>query len=70
MEKCNEIATKILKNSGMAIASAMRSINANYKSGVNGYDVEIEEFGKCFGTEDFKTGTQAFLNKEKANFRK
>lgn len=70
MEKCTEIATKILKNSGMAIASAMRSINANYNSGVNGYDVEIEEFGKCFGTEDFKTGTQAFLNKEKANFRK
>jgi len=36
--------------------------------GVNGYDVEISEFGKCFETADFKEGTTAFLEKRKANF--
>jgi enoyl-CoA hydratase len=36
---------------------------------VNGYDVEIEEFGKCFGTKDFNEGTTAFVEKRKANFR-
>ncbi len=67
--KAEEIAGKILNNSGTAIASAIRSINANYQDGVNGYDVEIEEFGKCFGTADFKEGTAAFLEKRKPNFR-
>lgn len=64
-----KIASKILANSPNAIAAAMRSINANYKDGVNGYKVEIEEFGKCFGTPEFKEGTGAFLEKRKANFR-
>ena len=67
--KAEEIATKILNNSPSAIASAIRSVNANFNDGVNGYDVEIEEFGKCFGTPDFIEGTTAFLEKRKPNFR-
>lgn len=68
LDKAEEIATKILGNSASAIASAIRSINANYQDGVNGFHVEIEEFGKCFGTKDFKEGTTAFLEKRKAIF--
>lgn len=64
-----KIASKILTNSPNAISAAMRSINANYKDGVNGYQIEIEEFGNCFGTPEFKEGTGAFLEKRKANFR-
>ena len=69
MAKAEEIASKILNNSGTAIASAIRAINANFEDGVNGFEVEIEEFGKCFGTKDFVEGTTAFLDKRKANFR-
>lgn len=69
LDKAEEIANKILGNSATAIASAIRSINANYQDGVNGFQVEIEEFGKCFGTKDFKEGTTAFLEKRKPNFR-
>jgi enoyl-CoA hydratase len=69
LAKAEEIATKILANSATAIASAIRSINANFEDGVNGYHTEIEEFGKCFGTADFKEGTTAFLEKRKPNFR-
>ncbi len=69
LAKAEEIANKILNNSPTAIASAIRAINANFEDGVNGYNVEIEEFGKCFGTEDFKEGTNAFLEKRKPNFR-
>lgn len=66
--KAEEIALKITNNSGTAIQSAIRSINSNYLDGVNGYLVEIEEFGNCFGTSDFKEGTSAFMEKRKPNF--
>jgi enoyl-CoA hydratase len=68
MVKCEEIANKILNNSPMAITSAIKAVNANYNSAVNGFDFEVEEFGKCFGTPEFKEGTTAFLEKRKANF--
>lgn len=64
-----KIASKILTNSASAISSAIKAVNANFKDGVNGYQTEIDEFGACFGTADFKEGTSAFLEKRKANFR-
>ena len=63
-----KIAGKISRNSSQAIAAAINAVNANFKDGVDGYSVEIEAFGNCFGTEDFKEGTTAFLEKRKANF--
>jgi enoyl-CoA hydratase len=62
------IAQRIMKNSPVAISQAIKAVNANFKDGVDGYKTEIKSFGKCFGTEDFKEGTTAFLDKRKANF--
>ncbi|WP_081208005.1 enoyl-CoA hydratase/isomerase family protein [Salegentibacter sediminis] len=67
-ELAQELAQKIMKNSLVAISGAIRAINANYEDGVNGFEVEIGEFGHAFGTADFKEGTDAFLNKRKADF--
>jgi len=64
-----KLASKIKRNSSVAIAAAISAVNANFEDGVNGFEVEIEEFGDCFGTDDFKEGTTAFLNKRKANFQ-
>jgi enoyl-CoA hydratase len=66
---CETMAQKMLANSPMAIAAAIRCVNAGFAEGANGFEVEIEEFGKCFGTTDFKEGTTAFLEKRKPNFR-
>ncbi|WP_431133253.1 enoyl-CoA hydratase/isomerase family protein [Psychroserpens mesophilus] len=63
-----KIAGKIMRNSSVAIKGAIKSINANYKDGVDGFKTEIKQFGRCFGTEDFKEGTSAFLEKRKAEF--
>ena len=63
------VATRIMKNSPVAISKAIEAVNANFISGVNGFDVEIKNFGDCFATDDFKEGTTAFLEKRKAEFK-
>ena len=62
------LAQKILKNSPFAIGQAIQAVNAAYEEGLNGFEAEVNGFGACFGSEDFKEGTQAFLEKRKANF--
>lgn len=68
LDLAKKIASKIQINSSVAIAAAITAINANYEEGENGFDTEVIQFGKCFGTADFKEGTTAFLNKRKAKF--
>ena len=69
MDFTKNIAAKIMRNSPVAISNAINAINANFKDGLNGFEIEIENFGKCFETADFKEGTTAFLEKRKANFK-
>ena len=64
---CQKLASKISNNSPVALSYAIKAVNAGFKNS-NGYDEEIKAFGACFGTEDFKEGTSAFLEKRKANF--
>jgi len=63
-----KMAKKMMRNSMVAIGKAIEAINASDEDGVNGFDKEIKNFGKSFGTEDFKEGTTAFLEKRKADF--
>lgn len=60
------IAAKILKNSPVAIGKAIAAVNAGFVK--DGYNQEIRGFGEAFGTEDFKEGTTAFVEKRKAVF--
>jgi enoyl-CoA hydratase len=68
LSTCMELAGKIARNSPTALGAAIRAVNAGYEPGTDGLQREIEEFGKCFGTADFKEGTGAFMEKRKAEF--
>ena len=63
-----KLAAQIAKNSPVAIAYAIKAINAGFSSKKPGFQAEIEAFGRCFGTEDFKEGTTAFLEKRPPDF--
>jgi enoyl-CoA hydratase len=65
---CLELAAAMQKNSSVAISYAIAAVNAGFKDGVDGYQAEIEAFGDCFGTADFREGTTAFMEKRKAEF--
>ncbi|WP_316770333.1 enoyl-CoA hydratase/isomerase family protein [Pedobacter frigiditerrae] len=67
--KAEEILNKIKTRAPLAIASAIKAVNASLKENINGFEVEIEEFANCFQTEDFKEGVTAFLEKRKAIFK-
>ena len=66
--KAEEILTKILMRAPFAIAAAIKAINASSNPEMKGYQVEINEFAACFGTNDVKEGIAAFLEKRKPQF--
>ena len=68
MDFVKNLSKKILANSSNAIKNAIKSVNANFEKGIDGFKVEINEFGKCFETKEFNEGTSAFLNKRKPDF--
>lgn len=68
LQKCCDIIQKIATKGSIAVAKVIECVNAGYTKNVNGFDKEIELFGWCMTTEEFKEGTTAFLEKRKAQF--
>ena len=69
IEEAKSMLKKIATKAPIAIAKVIKSVNACYEDGVNGFETEINEFAFCAGTEDFKEGASAFLEKRKAEFK-
>jgi len=67
LKQTEDILEIIKSKAPIAIAGCIKSVNSFYNSH-NGYQVEVEEFGNAFNTEDRKEGTAAFLEKRKATF--
>jgi enoyl-CoA hydratase len=69
-EELLQVARKLgegcVKNSPKSLESAIKCINKNFDQ--NGLSFEQKEFGKLFGTKEFKEGVSAFLEKRKPNY--
>ncbi|TDG37590.1 enoyl-CoA hydratase [Pedobacter changchengzhani] len=65
--KAEEILNFVKQRAPLAVAAAIRAVIASVNE-VDGYKVEVESFGKCFETSDFKEGVVAFLEKRKPQF--
>lgn len=69
LKEAKGIADKMMRQSPVAISHAIKAVQAGYEMGQEeALKQEIAHFGQCFGSEDFKEGTSAFLNKRKPNF--
>lgn len=69
ISRSEEILNKIILRAPLAVAAAIKSVNAVYCDGINGFETEIQEFGKRFGNHDFKEGVSAFLEKRSPVFK-
>ena len=69
LSKATDILTVINSKAPLAVAGCIKAVNAVWDPAQNGYEAEVNEFGHCFGTDDMKEGTIAFLEKRKPDFK-
>lgn len=69
LEQTIKILSVINSKAPLAVAACIKAANVVFDETKNGFEIEVEEFGKCFGTDDMKEGVVAFLEKRKANFK-
>ena len=71
LPKAFELAEKIVSKSQLAVRLSVKAVNAADKMNLQeGLEYEASLFGLGCGTDDFKEGTKAFLEKRKPEFKK
>ena len=69
LEKAKEILSKIISRAPIATSLIIDCVNAFYAKDEDGYQAEANAFARCCGTEDFKEGAAAFVEKRSPNFK-
>lgn len=64
------MAQKILAKGQVAVRLSLKAVNMSQETNLtDGQALEASLFGVCCGSEDFKEGTKAFLEKRKPGFK-
>lgn len=67
--KSIEFIVKVISKSSIAVSAIIEAVSSSTKLSLKeGLEFESRKFGEVCGSEDFKEGTLAFLEKRKANF--
>ena len=66
LDRALDMAGRLTANSPNAQAAAIRAVQSSGRA--EGFEVEIDQFGRCFEHSDFKEGVAAFLEKRKPAF--
>lgn len=68
-ESSKQMMKRIIRKGPLALAQIIHCVNEYHSFSKSGFDMEVNEFGNLFGTEDFKEGVDAFINRRKADFK-
>ncbi len=69
VDKAKEILNKIAKKGPIAIQKIIETVNAYFQYDEDGFASEVASFGHTTGTDDFREGAAAFIEKRKAAFK-
>lgn len=67
--KAKELIEKIATKAPVAISKVIECVNACFEAGKDGFAREIEAFGICCATADFREGASAFVEKRSPQFQ-
>ena len=67
-QKATDLLNTIAQKAPIAIGFVVDCVNSVFTA-EDGYQAEANAFSRCCGTEDFKEGVDAFMNKRAADFK-
>lgn len=69
LAKANDILRKIGAKAPIAIGLVVDCVNAVFNQDENGFQTEANAFARCCGTDDFREGAAAFMEKRTPEFK-
>ncbi len=69
MDVAGKMMGRILSKGPLAVSNVIKSVNAGFGFEQAGYEAEANNFAACTTTQDFKEGTEAFIQKRQPVFK-